>query len=136
MLITALYVGTSMLAPLSAAEREINDRYRIGLRVSAYNCGLPLNDEQLSAVRADLENSDIVLIIHVRDGENGATLGAILDEYRSRHHAVIAFNSLPDLMRKSHLGKLDFGKMMRSREKKGSEESSRSLVRKLASWTA
>ena len=41
MRITALYVGSSLLAPLRQAEREINKRYRLGLRLAAHNCTLP-----------------------------------------------------------------------------------------------
>jgi magnesium chelatase subunit H len=77
-------------------------------------------------------------VIHITDGENGARLGAILDEFRTRHHAVIVINCLPDLMRKAHMGKLDFSKLMKSKaeKQKGDGESSKSLVRKLGTWIA
>src|SRR5207237_7195360 len=56
-------------------------------------------------------------------------------------HAVIAINCLSDLMRKTHMGKLDFSKMMKSRQPERAGETnnaaaSQSLVRKLGSWIA
>ena len=42
--ITVLYVGSSLLAPLKSAEREINRVYKLDLRVAAYNFGSPLSD--------------------------------------------------------------------------------------------
>src|SRR2546428_6764210 len=138
MLITVLYVGSSLLAPLRQAERDINNQYHFNLRISTYNCGLALDDERWEAVRSDLADSDIVFVIHVTDGENGARLGVMLDEFRSRHYATIVINCLPDLMRKAHMGKLDFSKLMGSKSDKqrGEGEPSKSLVRKLGSWIA
>ena len=138
MLITVLYVGSSLLAPLRQAERDINSQYHLNLRVATYNCGMALSEEQWQAVREDLANSDIVFVIHITDSENGNRLGAILDEFRSRHHAAIVINCLPDLMRKAHMGKLDFSKLMKSKSDKKAEnvESSKSLVRKLGTWIA
>ena len=40
--ITVLYVGSSLLAPLKNAQREINRVHKLGLRVAAYNFGSPL----------------------------------------------------------------------------------------------
>jgi hypothetical protein len=37
--ITVLYVGSSLLAPLKNAEREINRTHKLELRVAAYNFG-------------------------------------------------------------------------------------------------
>ena len=54
MKIAALYVGSSLPAPLRAAEREINARHRLGLRIAAHNCTLPLEDAQWENVEADL----------------------------------------------------------------------------------
>ena len=42
--VTVLYVGSSLLAPLKNAEREINRLYGLDLRVAAYNFGSPLGD--------------------------------------------------------------------------------------------
>jgi hypothetical protein len=136
MLVTVLYVGTSLLAPLRQAERDINKHQKLGLRIATHNCGLALNEDQLKEARKDLSDSDIVFVIHITDGENSARIGETLDQYRSRHHAVIAFNCLPDLMRKTHMGKLDFGKLMKSKREKesGEEVSSKNIVRKLGTW--
>lgn len=138
MLVSVFYVGTSMLAPLYQAEREINARYQLDLRIAAHNCSLTLDEEQWPRVRADIAESDIVFVIHVTDSENGARLGALLDEFRARHQAVIAINCLTDLMRKTHMGKLDLSKLMRSKEaketKKDEGAASQSMVRKLAGW--
>ena len=48
--LTALYVGSSLLAPLREAEGEINRRYGLALRVSAYNLGAPLADDEWRSV--------------------------------------------------------------------------------------
>src|SRR5215510_13177055 len=50
MKITVLYVGSSLLAPLKNAEREINRAYRLDLRVAAYNFGAPLSDREWQEV--------------------------------------------------------------------------------------
>jgi magnesium chelatase subunit H len=147
MLITVLYVGSSLLAPLKQAEREINQQYQLDLRLATYNCGLPLNDEQWPAVRTDLAASELVFVIHVTNGENSTRIIELLDEFREQHQAVIAFNCLAELMRKSRLGKLDFGKMMKAKlpdqqSNRASnqvgeapvEKESKGFVRKLAGW--
>src|SRR5262249_42589715 len=109
------------------------------LRIATHNCGFALDENNWQEIRTDLAHSDIVFVIHVTDSESGTRLGAMLDEFRARHHAAIVINCLPDLMRKAHMGKLDFGKLMRSKsekDEKGEGESSKSLVRKLGSWIA
>jgi hypothetical protein len=45
------------------------------------------------------------------DGENAALLLPALEKYQARHHAVVVINCMPDLMRRTHMGKLDFGRM-------------------------
>lgn len=136
--LTGFYVGTSLLSPLRAAEREINARHRLGLEVGAYNCGAPLSEAEWRAAEQDIAASKIVFVIHVTDGENAARIVAALERYRDRHCAVIAFNCMPDLMRCTRLGKLDFSKLMKSRRtgEEGSEESGKGVVRKLATWMA
>lgn len=155
MLITVLYVGASLLAPLKQAEREINAQYQLDLRVATYSCGLPLDDDQWPLVRADLAASEIVFVIHVTNSENSAHIIELLDQFRDRHQAVITFNCLADLMRKTRMGKLDFSKMMKSKkspqsgspysnsssnqtsngvDESSSETENRSFMRKLAGW--
>src|SRR5688572_16030027 len=110
MRITVLYVGSSLLAPLKHAEREINRAYGLDLRVGAYNFGAPLSDREWQDVDRDLAETDIVFVIHVMDGENASRLVAALDAYKDRHDAVIVINCMPDLMRLTRMGKLDVGK--------------------------
>lgn len=108
--ITCLYVGSSLLAPLKNAEREINRVYGLDLRVAAYNFGSPLSDREWQDVDRDLAEANIVFVIHVMDGENASRLVAALDAYKDRHDAVVVINCMPDLMRLTRMGKLDVGK--------------------------
>lgn len=105
--VTVLYVGSSLLSPLKNAEREINRAYSLDLKVSAYNFGAPLSNEEWEAIDTDLSEARIVFVIHVIDSENGARLIATLDRYRERHNAVVVINCMPDLMRRTRMGKLD-----------------------------
>src|SRR5215208_3077367 len=105
MTITVLYVGSSLLAPLKAAEREINRVHKLELRVAAYNFGSPLSDREWVQVEADLRDANIVFVIHVMDGENASRLVAALD--RSQYDAVIVINCMPELMRRTCMGRLD-----------------------------
>ncbi len=110
MRITVLYVGSSLLAPLKNAEREINRAYGLDLRVGAYNFGAPLSDREWQEVDRDLAETNIVFVIHVMDGENASRLVSALDSYKDRHDAVVVINCMPDLMRLTRMGKLDVGK--------------------------
>lgn len=110
MKITALYVGSSLLAPLKNAEREINRAHGLDLQVAAYNFGSPLSDREWQEVDRDLAESNIVFVIHVMDGENASRLVAALESYKDRHDAVVVINCMPDLMRLTRMGKLDVGK--------------------------
>lgn len=107
---TVLYVGSSLLAPLKNAEREIDRAYSLDLRVAAYNFGSPLNDREWQDVDDDLAQANIVFVIHVMDGENASRLVAALETYKDRHDAVIVINCMPELMRHTRMGKLDVGK--------------------------
>jgi magnesium chelatase subunit H len=131
-------VGTSLLAPLRRAESEINASHRLRLQVAAYNCGAPLDEAEWRAAEADIAASEIVFVIHVTEGENAARIAAALKRYGERHCAVIAFNCMPDLMRCTRMGKLDFSKLMKSRRpgEEGGEDSGKSVARKLATWMA
>ena len=107
--ITVLYVGSSLLAPLKDAEREINRSYKLDLRVAAYNFGSPLTDRDWQEVDRDLSKANVVFVIHVIDGENAARLIPALELYKDRHNAVIVINCMPELMRRTHMGRLDIG---------------------------
>ena len=124
--ITILYVGSSLLAPLKAAERELNRAYKLDLRVAAYNFGSPLSDREWQQVEADLDDANIVFVIHVMDGENASRLVAALDKFR--HDAVIVINCMPELMRRTRMGRLDIGAF------KGQRGKGARLLRSVGSW--
>ena len=105
--IAVLYVGSSLLAPLKNAEREINRVHKLDLRVAAYNFGSPLSDGEWKEVENDLEQANVVFVIHVMDGENASRLLAALE--RLNHDAVVVINCMPELMRRTRMGKLDVG---------------------------
>jgi magnesium chelatase subunit H len=137
MKIAVFYVGTSLLAPLRRAEQEINARHQLGLQVATYNCGAPLTEAEWKAAQDDVADSDLVFAIHVTEGENAARIGAALERHRERHNAVIAFNCMPDLMRRTRLGKLDFAALMKQRgspDHGEQEASAPGIARKLGTW--
>jgi magnesium chelatase subunit H len=106
--VTVFYVGSSLLAPLKNAEREINRAHGLDLNVRPYNFGSPLSDSEWSIIEQDLSQADIIFVIHVMDGENGSRLLAALDRHQNRHHAVVVINCMPELMRRTKMGKLEF----------------------------
>jgi len=112
MKITVLYIGSSLLAPLKNAERELNRDYNLGLHLAACNFGSPLSDSEWLAVENDLKDADVVFVIHVMDGENAARLIPALEKYRTRHAAVIVINCMPDLMRRTRMGRLDVSRLL------------------------
>lgn len=107
--ITVLYVGSSLLSPLKNAEREINRRYDLDLRVATHNFGSPLSDSEWSEVERDLTSANIVFVIHVMDGENASRLIKTLETHK--HDAVIVINCMPELMRHTRMGRLDIKKL-------------------------
>lgn len=107
--ITVLYVGSSLLAPLKNAEREINRAYDLNLRVAAYNFGSPLSDGDWIDVDRDLAKANIVFVIHVMDGENASRLVKTLEG--QKHDAVIVINCMPELMRLTRMGCLDIARL-------------------------
>ncbi|HYK19650.1 MAG TPA: cobaltochelatase subunit CobN [Pyrinomonadaceae bacterium] len=119
MKIVVLYVGSSLLAPLKNAERELN------VRVAAYNFGSPLSDREWQDVEADLNDANIVFVIHVMDGENATRLISALDN--SQHDAVIVINCMPELMRRTRMGRLDIASF-------GSQGKGGRLLRSVGSW--
>ncbi len=107
--IVVLYVGSSLLAPLKNAEREINRAYGLDLRVAAYNFGSPLSDIEWSEVERDLAAANVVFVIHVMDGENATRLVRALDSHK--HDAIVVINCMPELMRHTRMGRLDVGRL-------------------------
>src|SRR5690242_5103123 len=107
MKVSVLYVGSSLLAPLRRAESEINRRYGIDLFVPTRNFGLSFTDDEWSAIENDLNESEVVFVIHVMDGENAARLISFLDRDRRSNRAIIVINCMPELMKRTRMGKLD-----------------------------
>jgi magnesium chelatase subunit H len=137
--ITVLYVGSSLLAPLKQAEREINERYHWRLRVAAYNFGAALDERTWSEVESDLSAADVVFVIHVTDGENAARLLPLLARYEQRHRAVVVFNCMPELMRRTRMGRLRFGRELTAETDgdAGAQQSTskaRRLVARVGAW--
>jgi len=134
--ITVFYVGTSLLAPLKRAQADINKRQNIDLDLAPYNCGAPLTEPEWLKAESDLRTSDLVFVIHVTDGENASRILGALKQHRQQHKAVIAFNCMPDLMRQTRMGKLEFERLMkpRSSHELDDEASAPGLARRAASW--
>ncbi|MBV9211603.1 MAG: cobaltochelatase subunit CobN [Acidobacteria bacterium] len=128
--VTVLYIGSSLLAPLRQAEREINRVYKLDLKIAAHNFGAALDDEAWRAVEGDLSLADVVFVIHVMDGENAARLLGALEKFRARHRAVVVINCMPELMRRTRLGRADFGEMFGKRESGRTKK----LVRSVGAW--
>lgn len=103
-----------MLAPLRQAEAEINRAYHLDLRIAAYNFGLSLTESEWAEVERDLCVADVVFVIHVMDGENATRLLSALERYVERHRAVVVINCMPELMRRTRMGQLDFSQLFRS----------------------
>ncbi len=112
MKLTVLYVGSSLLAPLRNAEQDINLNYKLDLHVVAYNFGSPLDESFWRQVDQDLSESDLVFVLHVMDGENAERLLVALDRYEARHRAVFVINCMPELMRRTRLGRLDVARFL------------------------
>lgn len=129
MKITILYVGSSLLAPLKNAEREINRVHNLDLRVAAYNFGSPLSDLEWQDVETDLKDANVVFVIHVMDGENATRLVAALENFKQYHDAVVVINCMPELMRRTRLGRLDISTLGKGQHGKGAQ-----LLKSVGSW--
>ncbi len=111
MRIVVLYVGSSLLAPLKQAERELNRQYDLSLKIVAYNFGAPYADDEWGEIENDLQTSDLIFAIHVMDGENAARLIQVLDHRERKQTPVIVINCMPDLMRRTRMGRLDVARL-------------------------
>jgi magnesium chelatase subunit H len=131
--ISVLYVGSSLLAPLRNAEQEINRLYGLNLRVAAYNFGSPLSETEWQQVEGDLSEANVVFVIHVMDGENAARLLTGLERHRNRHEAVVVINCMPELMRRTRMGKLDVRALAGERDD-GAPRQAASLLASVGSW--
>ncbi|HEX8457984.1 MAG TPA: cobaltochelatase subunit CobN [Pyrinomonadaceae bacterium] len=141
--ITVCYVGSSLLAPLRAAEREIEREYAAGVRVAAYNFGAPMDETVWREIERELSESCAVFVIHVTDGENAARLIPLLEKYRETHGAVVVINCMPELMRRTRMGRLRFGRETAAERGSGaraeeagaaSDGMARRLVARVGAW--
>ena len=82
MKVTVLYVGSSLLAPLRNAEREINRQHGLDLSVATWNFGASFTEDEWRAIENDLREAEVLFVIHVMDGENAARLMPLLDGFR------------------------------------------------------
>ena len=110
--VSVFYIGSSLLAPLKTAEREINADIGIDLAISTHNFGAQLNENEWNDVERDLVESEIVFVIHVMDGENASRLLSLLETHKRRHRAVIVINCMPELMRRTRMGKLNIDRFI------------------------
>lgn len=139
--ISVLYVGSSLLAPLRNAEREINRKYRLDLRLAVRNFGAQFTEDEWQTIESDLAASEIIFVIHVMDGENAGRLLPLLDRYRSKT-TIIVINCMPELMKRTRLGKLDFaklpgmgsGKAPSAKSKEPETSGVGNLLKGIASW--
>jgi magnesium chelatase subunit H len=143
--VTALYVGSSLLAPLRNAEAQINLRHGLDLEVATYNFGSAFTEDEWLDIQKDLSKSAVVFVIHVMDGENATRLLPELDRLR-KQRTVIVINCMPALMKRTRMGKLDFaklpgagakGKGERAKVKEKSDDADpRGLLKSVSSWVA
>ena len=124
--VVVFYVGSSILAPLRRAESEIRE-HGLELRLAAHNGGAAWSEPEWEAALADLAGADLVLVMHLTDSDNCRRLLEALDRYRHRHHAVIVFNCLADLMGRTRMGKLDLGRLMATLKRSGGRAARRAL---------
>jgi magnesium chelatase subunit H len=109
--VAVFYVGSSLLAPLRHAERDISRQYGLDLSIATWNFGAPFADEEWRAIENDLSEASLVFVIHVMDGENAARLLPLLDRFSRKHRAVVVINCMPQLMKRTRMGKLDFARL-------------------------
>jgi magnesium chelatase subunit H len=139
--VTVLYVGSSLLAPLRNAEREISRAYGLDLRLAVRNFGAQFTEDEWQTIESDLAASEIIFVIHVMDGENAGRLLPLLDRHRSKA-TVIVINCMPELMKRTRVGKLDFAKLPGVNAGKGQGAGGKesetpgvgNLLRGVASW--
>ncbi len=121
MKVTVLYVGSSLLAPLRNAEREINRQHGLDLCVATWNFGASFTEEEWRPIESDVREAQILFVIHVMDSENATRLLSLLDRCGDRHRAIVVINCMPELMKRTRLGKLDFERLPGISSRKGAK---------------
>src|SRR2546423_8254894 len=144
MKVSVLYVGSSLLAPLRNAERQINLRHGLDPEVATYNFSSAFTDDEWLEIQNDLSKSEVIFVIHVMDGENATRLLPLLDQLR-KDRAVIVINCMPALMKRTRMGKLDFAKLPGAGAKgkgerakgngsKSDDADTRNVLKSITSW--
>jgi len=121
MKISAFYVGSSLLSPLKQSEQSIVADYGIKVLIKTYNLGAALNEAEWAEAESDLMESSIVFVFHVVDGENSSRLLNLLAPVEGIDRTVIVVNCMPDLMRCTQMGRLQFSKLFGRSNNKRSE---------------
>jgi magnesium chelatase subunit H len=145
MKVAVLYVGSSLLAPLKNAEREINRQHGLDLSAATWNFGASFTEEEWRAIESDLREAQILFVIHVMDSENATRLLSFLDRSGDCHPAIVVINCMPELMRRTRMGKLDFERLPGISSRKGAKTQSEraqsdkagqatGLLRSVGSW--
>ena len=130
MKITVLYVGSSLLAPLRNAEREIRQQHGLDLRVATWNFGALFTEDEWGAIECDLSAADVLFVIHVMDSENATRLLSWLDRTGAGDRAVVVINCMPELMKRTRLGKLDLERLSGIGSRKGARTQSKTRTKK------
>jgi magnesium chelatase subunit H len=121
MQVTVLYVGSSLLAPLRNAEREINRQHGLDLSIATHNFGASFTEAEWAAIKRDLHESEVLFVIHVMDSENATRLLTFLDRNGDRNQAVVVINCMPALMKRTRMGKLDLERLSGIGSRKGAK---------------
>src|SRR5205814_1480682 len=87
----------------------------------AHNFGASFADDEWRVVESDLRQSEVVFVIHVMDGENGSRLLRLLDAREKESGAVIVINCMPELMKRTRMGRLDFQRLPGISSRKGAK---------------
>src|SRR5207247_8916817 len=107
MKLTVLYVGSSLLAPLRNAEREINRECQIDLHLAAYNFGANVTDPEWQRIEQDLGEADVGFVSHVMGGEKAARRIRLLDRCRTTHCAAVVLNCMPGRLKSARMRQLN-----------------------------
>jgi len=135
--VSVFYVGSSLLAPLKQAEREINRDHSLDLSIDTHNFGCSLTEDKWQAIENELCEAQVLFVIHVMDSENATRLLNFLDRNGDRHRAVVVINCMPELMKRTRMGKLDverlsgFGSRKGAKAQRGKEQRAKRQSEKL-----
>jgi len=108
--------------------------------VATYNFGAAFSDDEWGQIEKDMRQAEVLFVIHVMDSENATRLLTFLDQADVRHRAVVVINCMPELMKRTRLGKLDLERLSGIGSRKGTKaqspeaEEATSLLGSVGSW--